>query len=347
MPITVKNHEGLHDSVLRATLASATAALGGLFLPAGFAPALAVALVGAAVVAPDTIRSAALILACAGVTGVGARLGVAGPVAAAAFGVVLAQKRTGLWAGAASLLGALGGLTAFLVARALGQTELLGFLPPGLETLAVGALSGAVMGVSSIGRHLAPLEQPAPDELLAVAAQGELGELLERASLAHREAVAALGLAAPEVRSAADDLVRRMARFGRRWHEVELEAARARPEVVRGRLTDLDARLLATSDPVARQELGRAREALQAQVDYLDEIARGRERAVARLSHQVATLERLRLQAVRHRSVDAARLGAELQPVADELAQAGGELDIEADALAEAHLGPALPAAPN
>jgi hypothetical protein len=80
----------------------------------------------------------------------------------------------------------------------------------------------------------------------------------------------------------------------------------------------------------------------------LAEIARGRERAVARLSHQVATLERLRLAAVRHRSVDAARLGIELQPAVDELHQAGGELDIESEALSEAHLQPTLPPnAPN
>ena len=48
---------------------------------------------------------------------------------------------------------------------------------------------------------------------------------------------------------------------------------------------------------------------------------------MARLTHQVATLERLRLAAVRHRSVDAARLGAELQPVVEELSEAGGDFD--------------------
>jgi hypothetical protein len=58
----------------------------------------------------------------------------------------------------------------------------------------------------------------------------------------------------------------------------------------------------------------------------------------------VATLERLRLAALRHRSVDASRLGAELQPVVDELADAGGDLDLASEALDEAQ-PLALPAA--
>jgi hypothetical protein len=58
----------------------------------------------------------------------------------------------------------------------------------------------------------------------------------------------------------------------------------------------------------------------------------------------VATLERLRLAALRQRSADAGRLGAELQPVVDELTQAGGDFDIAAEALTEASAseGPAL-----
>jgi len=95
-------------------------------------------------------------------------------------------------------------------------------------------------------------------------------------------------------------------------------------------------RLESSTDPQTRTDFERAREAVTAQLAYLDEIARGRERAVARLTHQVATLERLRLAAVRHRSVDAARLGAELQPVVEEIADAGGDLDLASEALSEA-----------
>jgi hypothetical protein len=127
-----------------------------------------------------------------------------------------------------------------------------------------------------------------------------------------------------------------MARFGHTWRAVEQETARSRPDELALRLAEVGARLAATGDPVARAEFERAREALTAQIDYLAEIARGRERAVARLTHQVATLERLRLAAVHHRSVDAARLGAELQPVVDELTAAGGEMDLQAEVLRDA-----------
>ena len=84
---------------------------------------------------------------------------------------------------------------------------------------------------------------------------------------------------------------------------------------------------------------------MSAQLAYLEEIAGGRERAVARLEHQVATLERLRWAALRHRSADAGRLGAELAPVVEELAQAGGDFDIAAEALSEATVAGALPSA--
>jgi hypothetical protein len=127
-----------------------------------------------------------------------------------------------------------------------------------------------------------------------------------------------------------------MTRFGRRWRELEAEASRASPADLKERLLLVGRRLDGSQDPLARAELARAREALSAQLAYVEEIANGRERAVARLEHQVATLERLRWAALRHRSADAARLGADLAPVVEELAQAGGNFDIEAEALTEA-----------
>jgi hypothetical protein len=202
------------------------------------------------------------------------------------------------------------------------------------------------VGVSSIGRNIQRLAAPVESELRALAGEGELGQLLGRAADAYRDAVDALGTEAPQARAAADDLVLRMARFGRRWREVEADAARSLPADVHERLAVLNRRLEATTDALAKVEFERAHEALLAQLASLEEIARGRERAVARLTHQVATLERLRLAAIRHRSVDASRLGAELQPVVDELSEAGGDLDLASEALTEASqpIAAALPA---
>jgi hypothetical protein len=153
-----------------------------------------------------------------------------------------------------------------------------------------------------------------------------------------------MGDEAPAARAAADEMVRKMARIGRRWREVEAEVALARPAELHERLALVGRRVESTSDALARADLERTREALSAQLAYVDEIRGGRERAAARLEHQVATLERLRLAALRHRSADATRIAAELQPVVDELMQAGGDFDIASEALTEAAVAGALPA---
>jgi len=338
MPIMLKDHDKLHESVLRATLAGGAAAVAGLFLPAPLGAALAALAVGVAVALPKTYTSAAWAVLWSVAAGAAVKLGgpVGALVGASALGASVAR---GVEGRAHQLLvtaiAALGAATAAMVGRAFGQTEALAFLPSGLEALAVGATGGLVVGVSSIGRNVQRLAAPLEAELRTLSAEGELGQLLGRAATAYREAVEALGDHAPQARAAADDLVLRMARFGKRWREVEGEVARSQPAELRERLDAIRGRLLATSDPLARVEFERARDALAAQLGYLDEIHRGRERAVARLTHQVATLERLRLAAVRHRSVDAARLGAELQPVVEEISEAGGDLDLASEALTE------------
>jgi hypothetical protein len=338
MAIMIKDHEKLHDAVARAALAGGGAALAALFLPAGLGMAVTVLALGAAVSPPTTWAAASwsLLWACAagGAAQLGGALGAVG--LAASVGGTLTRGVRGWWKLSAFALGALGAATASMIGRAFATTTALAFLPSGIEALAVGVLGGAVVGVSSIGRHVRVLPKAIESELTELTGAGELGGLLGRAATAYREAVEALGDNAPQARKAADDLVQRMARFGRRWREVEAEAARTQPEALHEQLSVISRRLESSTDPQTRADFERAREAVTAQLAYLDEIARGRERAVARLTHQVATLERLRLAAVRHRSVDAARLGAELQPVVEEIADAGGDLDLASEALSEA-----------
>jgi hypothetical protein len=231
-----------------------------------------------------------------------------GPVgmgmAAALGGVFLARGVEGLPRKLlASGLGALGAVCAATVGRFLFANGTLAFLPTGIEALLIGCAGGFVVGVSSIGRHLERLSAPAeaPDAIV----ERKIAGLLERAEAAHRKTMEAIG-----------------------------DAVGKDAEVAR-RLTELDRKIEGCEDPVVRAELEGAREALRAQLACLEEIARGRERALARVMHQVATLERLRLTAIRHRSADAARLGSELQPAVDELADAGAELDLAAEALSE------------
>ena len=212
--------------------------------------------------------------------------------------------------------------------------------------LIAGATGGFVVGVSSVGRHVALSTAPLEHELLALADETELGKLLGRAASAYRDAVVAIGGEAPAARAAADELVGKMTRFGKRWRELEAEASTSQARAICGAAAA--ARPAARRDrrsAGARRARPRASEAMAAQLAYVDEIASGRERAVARLEHQVATLERLRWAALRHRSADAARLGSELAPVVEELTEAGGDFDIATEALSEATVAGALPAA--
>ncbi|MGZ3440753.1 MAG: hypothetical protein ACXVDD_14620, partial [Polyangia bacterium] len=289
--------------------------------------------------------STALLWALAAAAGGKIGGGVGNAIAGVAIGGSLARGLQGPSKMVAMLVGTVGAMTAALIGRAFALTDVLAALPNGVATLIAGATGGLVVGVSSVGRHVAMLRAPLEHELLAMADDSELGRLLGRAASAYRDAIQAIGSEAPAAREAADELVGKMTRFGKRWRELEAEASRSAPGDLKERLQLVGRRLEASNDPLARAELARAREALAVQLAYVEEIANGRERAVARLEHQVATLERLRWAALRHRSADAARLGADLQPVIEELAQAGGDFDIASEALTEATVAGALPAA--
>ena len=347
MPATINDHSKLHDSVARATLAAGAAAVAGMFLPASLAAALMALAVGVAVVPPTNLASASTAILWALAAAAGGKMGggVGNAIAGVAIGGSVARGLAGRSRMVAMLVGTVGAMTATLIGRAFALTDVLAALPNGVANLIAGATGGFVVGVSSVGRHVALLTAPLEHELLAMADETDLGKLLGRAGSAYRDAVLAIGGEAPAARAAADELVGKMTRFGKRWRELEAEASKSKPEDLRERLQLVGRRLESTNDPLARAELARAKEAMAAQLAYVDEIASGRERAVARLEHQVATLERLRWAALRHRSADAARLGSELAPVVEELTQAGGDFDIAAEALSEATIAGALPAA--
>jgi hypothetical protein len=318
-----------------------------MFLPAAFAAALMALAVGCAVVPPTSLASGSTAVLWALAAAAGGKMGggVGNAIAGVAIGGSVARGLAGPSRMVAMLIGTVGAMTAALIGRAFALTDVLAALPNGVATLIAGATGGLVVGVSSVGRHVAMLRAPLEQELRAMADDSELGRLLGRAASAYRDAIQAIGNEAPAARDAADDLVGKMTRFGKRWRELEAEASRSAPEDLKERLQLIGRRLEASNDPLARAELARAREALAVQLAYVEEIANGRERAVARLEHQVATLERLRWAALRHRSADAARLGADLQPVIEELAEAGGDFDIASEALTEATIAGALPAA--
>ncbi|MEO6951707.1 MAG: hypothetical protein ABI321_07830 [Polyangia bacterium] len=348
------DHELLHDWVLRAVLAgSAFSVLRLLVLASGPGPLAAflagiqLCVVVAAVVPPRSVVDGAglLLLGLIGSALGELRIHESLPLVALLFGIGLArginQTRDRIIALSSGAAGALAGL---VIERGLAAS---GWLEPalgsGLAALAAGACFGAAVGVGAIGRLLGDrpaAERPVGASLEALAGQihganQDVAALLRRAADAHRQGTEGIAAPAPMLR-AADDLVRRMVRFAGEWLDIERRASSTRPESLTERIVLLESRLEKTTDPVTKAELERAIAAVRAQGEALTEILAGRERAVARLEHQVATLERLRFAALRHRSADSSRLAAELAPVLEELTDAGGEYDVASDALQEA-----------
>src|SRR5579863_1807791 len=156
MPIVVKDHERLHDSVIRATLAGGAAAVVATFLPAPIAEAVLVGAIGCAIAPPSSWPSAAWALCWAIAAAAGAKLGghAGQTIEAAAMGLSLARGVSGSTRWSALGLGMLGALTAILISGAFVTTGALADWPSGLAALLVGATGGFVVGVSSIGRHI-------------------------------------------------------------------------------------------------------------------------------------------------------------------------------------------------
>src|SRR3954470_21663511 len=195
MPATINDHSRLHDSVARATLAAGAAAVAGLFLPASLAAALMALAVGVAVVPPTNLASASTAILWALAAAAGGKMGggVGNAIAGVAIGGSVARGLTGRPRMMAMLVGTVGAMTAALIGRAFALTDVLAALPNGVATLIAGATGGAVIGVSSVGRHVAMLRAPLEQELLSMADDSELGRLLGRAASAYRDAIVAIG----------------------------------------------------------------------------------------------------------------------------------------------------------
>jgi hypothetical protein len=256
---------------------SVAAAFGGT--PVGPLPLAAVA--GAAIygAAPPETRARARDLAA---VVIGAAI-AAGALAAVARGDMAAAWGGAIFAGALGLLlarglggrrfwiAAAGGAAAVLAGRFV-MTSLAGaaFGPAWLVAGASGAAFGLVALLGTLPRHLSLAD--------STRERGEAAEILARARAAQAE---------PRVRALLDQLA-----------ALDRDNAQAPSrDVLEARLTDLERRAQATSDPIARREYEQAREAVAEQLREVEGIGHGRERVLARLHHELAEVERARLSA--------------------------------------------------
>lgn len=362
--LSIDSHLGFHLTVLRTVAAggllgvlhgllgatSPLADLTGLHGPwAWLYGGSAVVLLGAAAVPPTSKRRAAALLLCAALgsasTGLGAgaaagSCAASGPLGlAAALGLYLMTGELMRWQ--ALLTGALGVVMAFVAQKippALLAQDFMLELPTTAANLLGGLGLGLGVGSATIGRYLKVKIEPVDKELKgllpAATDDDEISELVGQAMTSYQQAAECLE-EHPQARATAEQLVKKIARFGKKWQEITAQAHKSDRQKLDAKIVDLSARKDASNDDSVRSEYERALGALREQVTSLTEIEKGRERAIARLHHQVATLDRLRLAALRHRSVGAAKFGEELKTVVDELVQAGQELDTAAEVLAE------------
>lgn len=363
--LSIDSHLGFHLTVLRTVaaggllgvlhglVASSTSALAEpAALPGPWAwlyGGSAVLLLGAAAVPPTSKRRAAALAACVVLgsvsTGLGAGAAAAGCAAGAplglavALGLYLATGDLGRWQ--ALLAGVLGAVMAFVAQKippALLTQDFVLELPTTAANLLGGLGMGLAVGSATIVRYLKVKLEAVDQELKslqpAATATDEISELVGQAMTSYQQAAECLE-EHPQARSTAEQLVKKIARFGKKWQEIQAQAHKSDRQKLDQRIVELQARKDASNDDSVRTEYERALGALREQVTSLTEIEVGRERAIARLHHQVATLDRLRLAALRHRSVGAAKFGEELKSVVDELVQAGQELDTAAEVLAE------------
>lgn len=241
--------------------------------------------------------------------------------------------------------------SAVLGAAALGMVAVLltgspaGRLPlSGLPEWAAAALGGAsfafLVAWGSIVGHLrlqpseaaaaAPQALPAdvPEALRTFAEQAEATGRRIQAVLAQHTGDPAL---LQRVRLAGDRLTAQVSDQIRRWHGVEREIDPGGAERLARRTEELQQRIEQTEDASARAGFEAARDALVAQLRLHKRLSVGRERLVARLHQNVATLEKLHLTLVDLKSADAQRFSLEVHPVLDEVAELSQEADIMAE----------------
>jgi hypothetical protein len=105
------------------------------------------------------------------------------------------------------------------------------------------------------------------------------------------------------------------------------------PQSVAQRIEQLQAEHAEARDPIARRELERSVEALTDQEAQLSALLQGRERLLARLGRELASLERAEVSLAMFASGNASLFGLGLERVGDELTRQAEELEDEGQAL--------------
>lgn len=333
------DHPGFHREVLAG--AAAAAAGGGAWSLASSSPwawlqGAAVGLVvGLALVHPGGRArrlGLGLVAVSAGLLAVhlGAGLwGLAGLVA-------LLAALTGSWARAplAALVGLGVGYAGAWAATRVGVASELGGWPDALHAGAAAATFGLTAAVARAVGHVNLVRDPVAAAYRALPSlDAEARALVERGR-AIWQATQASPVTAPEHRALVEDGVLQVLRAAERLARTP---AVDTADITR-RQTELDQRIDAATDAVARDQYRQARATLDDQKRYAERVGAARERIVARMHHGVTTLETFRLACAQLDATAAAREAADARSAMAVLAEVGDDAE-------PAALPPAAPAA--
>jgi hypothetical protein len=343
-----RDHQGFHRAALQMAAAGGAAGLVAHLLTGAVTAPLSMALIaGAAVVgamAPQlwtarelALRGTLIALAAAGLALL-PRWGAPAAGLALFGGLFAAALSLGL-RGRAFLLAVSGGaLIAVLGRHAMAQVagaQELASLPHWLAAAVAGSVFSVVSVVALVPRHLQLVGDPVGDAYRGVApsVDGEVKELVDRGYTLWGKAADGLHDDDPHRETLAEGIIRLFA-VADRWQRSNPEAAADNAEALSARVGELDRRIEATGDEVARQQYGQARDALAEQLRYLQNIDTSRERVLARMHNYLAAMERLRMALIQRDTVNASR-DIDVEPLISDVESLGRDIDLSAEAWQE------------
>lgn len=266
--------------------------------------------------APAWRIGARLVAAAAGGALIVAGLAAAGVAVALGLGLALGTSvRRAPWV-------LLAGVAAGLVA-AWGSGTVMGAQETaGLALPLTGALSGLAVGLAgtlaAASRHVAVVPDPVTAAYRALPPMGgEARDLVERGR-AMWQATATLPVGDDNRELVKDGVLRLFSVAGKLSSAPAVDGAD-----IERRIGEIEQRIAATSDAVAREQYVEAKAALTDQRKYVERVHAARERIVARMHHCVATLEKFRMACAQLDATAAAREAADARNAMSVLGELG------------------------
>ncbi len=225
------------------------------------------------------------------------------------------------------LLVALAGALAGVVAT-WGSTTVMGAeQTAGLALPLTGALAGLSVGLAgtlaAATRHVAVVPDPVAAAYRALPPMGgEARDLVERGR-SMWQATSQLPFGEDNRELVKDGVLRLFSVAGKLSSAPAVDGAG-----IERRIAEIDARIEATTDAVAREQYVEARAALVDQRRYVERVHAARERIVARMHHCVATLEKFRMACTQLDATAAAREAADARNAMSVLGELGDGLSL-------------------